>query len=1081
MSSKSTTTSSEYETESESESEEISSSPSNSSSSSSSSIIYIDEDVPEIEYYELVSMEELVKANPNFIAFSKEEIYNDIFNFVKNKFKTENFVKLFYEIINRNKPNINNFIIVTDADRGKFEEEDIAAFIANLKKNDKIADINLALKSKNKLWFPLNYSVEGKLTFEATQKTVIEMSEDNKYIIFKDDERNIPVLGLYLFSPVTILEDYLNDKITAHTHKPIKHETLSAVDYDDFDKLLNDYKIKLPLDKIDNNNYDYTSLNLLLQKYNYNLDNISQSDLNEIRTYLTNLNKSEGKYEKIVYKKPVIERVVINNPRYSFFNIMKEIGSLVDLTIKSVDTITQLLKTNSKTATKTIELSLFSIINNINDKNYNDIIKNLRELRININIDNIARTLTNFKDNNTKKKITQQLEELEIRFELLKYSFTDIYKLNFNCNDDEHEFSIGTDESKYEGNPTKMTNQLTSKEDKEPEEIEEEPEEVDIITDELKLNKYYTNSLYNTEPGFAELLKVVLPFVYRMRYLSGLPLNYDLLASYLFNKFRTFEPKATIIRKYIPTIDDEELQLYVKQQVKFLLLQETVAPKVLTAINEYFMNYMDVIYDIISYWSIKIQRAIVDNTLFLDYSKMSSICDDLWEEYGAPYNMTSKNGVLPYLLCIFDEVYNDLYKSETSDRLDPGVDYKKVIIDKINGTSEIETIRKIKNSKPKTNQGIKYYDTLYELLSKKDYKNDGFLRAYINALIYMPSIKFKKIHKYLQGCCLEKIDENFTADLYLQTDRNDLQKAKEKLKGERVFNMPRYKRFYIKKITPKEKSKKFQKISNPIKYELQSVPLNDWLTNLKDLKKNKTVFTKELLNGLLMSVVTTSENYKDLYLSYFNNKDLKQLFYNYNFNNYKQIGKAVSKILYKHLKDMDYVNIINNTIAELDKLNSIVDNSTDIINIRRIAIIRILSLPAVPENAKNKKLVPSIEMPNYQEIMKEIITTVINIMNNSHMLNLEEQIDFINKIREQNKFDILARMNKKSREEKDIEKELKKYGLQYKEDEDFNNEVNDNPIEAEIEGENEFSLDNEDAMDDDERMEYSNYGFIYAD
>jgi hypothetical protein len=109
------------------------------------------------------------------------------------------------------------------------------------------------------------------------------------------------------------------------------------------------------------------------------------------------------------------------------------------------------------------------------------------------------------------------------------------------------------------------------------------------------------------------------------------------------------------------------------------------------------------------------------------------------------------------------------------------------------------------------------------------------------------------------------------------------------------------------------------------------------------------------------------------------------------------------------------------------------------------------------------------------------ITTVINIMNNSHMLNLEEQIDFINKIREQNKFDILARMNKKSREEKDIEKELKKYGLQYKEDEDFNNEVNDNPIEAEIEGENEFSLDNEDAMDDDERMEYSNYGFIYAD
>ena len=1058
MSSKSTSTSNELQT-------------------SEDKIIYIDEDVPEIEYYELVSMEDLVKVNPHFIAFSKEEIYNEIFNFVKNKFKTENFIKLFYEIINRNKLNVNNFIIVTDADRGKFDEDDIAAFIANLKKNDKINDINLALKSKNKLWFPLNYNVEGKLTFETTQKTVIEMSEDNKYIIFKDDERNIPVLGVYLFSPVTILEDYLNDKIMSHLYKPIKHETLSSVGYDDFDKLLKDYKIKLPLDKIDNNNYDYTSLNLLLQKYNYNLDNISKTDLDELKTYLTNLNKLE-KPEKIVYKKPIIEKVVINNPRFTFFNIMKEIGTLIDLTIKSVDTITQILKTNTKTATKNIELSLFSIINNINDKNYNDIIKNLRELRINLNIDNITKTLTNFKDNDNKKKITQQLEELEIRFELLKYSFTDIYKLNFDCNDDEHEFSVGTDESKYEGNPTKITNQLTTKEDKEPEEIIEEPEEIDIINDEVKLNKYYNNGLYNTEPGFAELLKIVLPFVYKMHILSGLPLNYDLLTSYLFNKFRSFEPKTTIIKKYIPDISDDELQLYTKQQIKYLLLEGKVAPKVLNSITEYFVNYMNVIYDIIAYWIIKIQRAIVDNTLFLDYSKMYSTCDYLWEEYGAPYDMSAKNGVMPYLICIFDEVYDDLYKDETANKVELPEDYKKIIITKINNTSEIETIRKIKNSKPKVNPGIKYYDKLYDLLLKKDYKNDGFLTAYINALIYMPSIKFKKIHKYLQGCCLEKIDDNFTADLYLQTDRNDLQKAKEKLKGERVFNMPRYKRFYIKKAVPKEKPKKFQKLSNPIKYELNSVPLNDWLANLK---KYKTVFTKELINNLSMSVFNTSENYKELYISYFNNKDLKQLFHNYHFNNYNQIGTAVAKILYKHLKDMEYVTIIKNTITELNKLNAITDNMTDIINIRRIAIIRILSLPAIPENAKNKKLVPSIELSNYQEIMKEIITTVINIINNSHMLNLEEQIDFINKIREQNKFDILSRMNKKTREEKDIEKELKKYGLQYKDEEDFNTEVNANPIDAEIEGENEYALDIEDNSDEDERMEYSNYGFIYAD
>ena len=33
---------------------------------SSDEIIYVDEEIPEIEYYELVSMEELIKENPNF-------------------------------------------------------------------------------------------------------------------------------------------------------------------------------------------------------------------------------------------------------------------------------------------------------------------------------------------------------------------------------------------------------------------------------------------------------------------------------------------------------------------------------------------------------------------------------------------------------------------------------------------------------------------------------------------------------------------------------------------------------------------------------------------------------------------------------------------------------------------------------------------------------------------------------------------------------------------------------------------------------------------------------------------------------
>jgi hypothetical protein len=95
---------------------------------------------------------------------------------------------------------------------------------------------------------------------------------------------------------------------------------------------------------------------------------------------------------------------------------------------------------------------------------------------------------------------------------------------------------------------------------------------------------------------------------------------------------------------------------------------------------------------------------------------------------------------------------------------------------------------------------------------------------------------------------------------------------------------------------------------------------------------------------------------------------------------------------------------------------------------------------------------------------------------------MEEQIDYINKMREENKDKILTILNKKTREEKDILKELKKIGLEPNEEDDdipikINKEKTDENLD--IEGENEFNLEVEDAEND--YFEKDDYGFIYAD
>ncbi len=45
------------------------------------------EELADIEYYEIVSVEEILKLNPTFVAFTNEEIYNYLLNFLKSKEK----------------------------------------------------------------------------------------------------------------------------------------------------------------------------------------------------------------------------------------------------------------------------------------------------------------------------------------------------------------------------------------------------------------------------------------------------------------------------------------------------------------------------------------------------------------------------------------------------------------------------------------------------------------------------------------------------------------------------------------------------------------------------------------------------------------------------------------------------------------------------------------------------------------------------------------------------------------------------------------------------------------------------------
>jgi fructose-1,6-bisphosphatase/sedoheptulose 1,7-bisphosphatase-like protein len=96
------------------------------------------------------------------------------------------------------------------------------------------------------------------------------------------------------------------------------------------------------------------------------------------------------------------------------------------------------------------------------------------------------------------------------------------------------------------------------------------------------------------------------------------------------------------------------------------------------------------------------------------------------------------------------------------------------------------------------------------------------------------------------------------------------------------------------------------------------------------------------------------------------------------------------------------------------------------------------------------------------------------------MPTLEDQINYINKIREENKDKILSNLNKKTREEREIINEMKKIGLKIDDvaDDDIKDVVQNKPDDN---AEGDFDVmqdDEEDKIEED--LDNSNYGFLYG-
>ncbi len=1114
---------------------------------------YIVEELPEIEYYEILTYDEIIIENPTFIALTKKEIFDELYDIFKNANKTNKYVDLFYNILDNSDFNTTNYTLVCECEKKTLNNnenanENLINFINTFKKINKYRDLNLAKKEKDKLFFSIIYDdTSNYVRFKPFYKTSIKFNitspENNDisddYTLLHHDDTNVPVKEIYYTVPKAINNDYLSDKVLSYLKKKLSLNKIETTS-DNINIELNKStpSINTIIDNLDSNelkefeNLDYENISILLEKFNYYLDKINLNDFNILNDYIKSV--IDTNVVKYNLKSVRIKPHTIINHKITFYNNIFNIFKLLNLSEddkNAHDAIISKLEEEKNGIDNPDILydNIYDIIYAISNNNIdlNTVITNIRNIVTIQNINNLITTIKNFNSNDMerieelynieKEKYQKLINSNKNLYSIKSFKFMNLFK---EINEIKTENNI---DNYYINNDIVFDNNYLV--DADNKDDIDEIENIDINYNVYNSNyydKYINNYSYINANGFKELLKIILPIIGKLEEHSKLTFDFNNLCNKLYASYGGLSTKSFILKESISNIDDtisdtiieniakinfniitDEIFETIKKQISFFTNSniDTLTNTIIDINNKYIDTLKDFLLNAISICILEIQTNIIDGTHIHNYNNNYI---HLWADNGFPINKNKKVGVTIYLVDIFinlineDEynIYNFTYKIIDTITNIIETKYKDILADLYN-KSITNTSLNINRNKGKNYQ-IGLVENLNEFKKQKTLAiKDKVLHNYVNSLIYMPGINYNRIHKYLLGCCLQKIDKDFAPDNDLKGKRNDLLTAKKYFSKNR-YNNKDIEYTYLPIFDNNDDtfvddtdSIDFKKIKYEVNYDDDNYTYDNWFNSMQNkyniiiennyinIHKNGSEEFLNIIKNYLFYLTKTINNNKSLILNNFIN--------NLKYINYKQLLynsiTITNNYLYNNPDDdviktsLDY---IKNIITEFKILNNIHEsgNKTNIIRAKAYLIVKAICSPFNPDNIINNNMqlyIPSENNTLYINLLKEMHNSTNKIILSSKIPTFQENQNFINKMREEYKNKKLELYDKQTDEQRKVLNELSKIGIDVNTLDFDDTEINQ---ENEYNGENDFLMKGEDDNDFD-NLDNENYEHVY--
>lgn len=1034
-------------------------------------IVYLDEDLPEIEIHELVSTQEKYEYSKEqkkgINVHSTSDLLLQLTMLLQSKMRAKGFLKLHQEILQEDLAFLNFSLPEVHLQRVDAGDED--AFYEALDEANKIDNYYTRTQEVHKtfLGFETTAEEEPRLHVDTPTQILLHSEPNTQSVLLPQDQLHPTIhtyrkrIGIPSTSPV-FKSLTLVDQLSEYTQFS-ELETPIILELQDLYSLWKEFTRH-------GKTLDYTSLQMLQET----LLQLKKKD-KEIYTFL----KSTASYRP----NPIALEEIGGQ---AFYSIQRQI-------FLSIRPILELLKTNLLQLYQSFLEALSTNVTALQDTApiyAYDLVQQLLEGRTSIQDTINQLQLRMLKEQ--QKTIQQWLSivnswdvatlEDKVEQNYSKYLQTstsvkdEAYIPWSSINEHIKEVSKGeiiskTVEETYL--PTLAETELLLEKD-DPTEITlpifEEPVEA-VIPDTLS-------------EGQKELFAITYKLLYSLHKASGLPLDLHKLTQQIPNQFR--KTKLTIIQEQLPELT-AELQIIASKLDEQQITEVIDIPSIRVTLHKIHKQFVTDLESQLSYllawWICDLQKHVLNRTLNFEIWKGSSNCIPVWSPYGLPMEpVKKKEGMIPYLQCVIADLvqfegttWSTYFSSgiDLFDKLQPLFDTFFVAT-----VEELQTQFKsfdkelpIKNLK---NKGLTIKEDLEAIVKKRE--KTKYLQEYMKFLNNLPSVLIQSsiAKRIYSGCCLQLLSDKYASDYDWSAYAKDAYKLKKLFATQKLEKEPLL-AHYGKAVPLSEQTSTL--ISNAgylTPPEIEKWVLDNWVASLETYMP----FTE--FSQLKQSVVPFIEKNLSIYSRAIKNT-FKPFILETNLQTlmefYRKIIQVQHKIIETDYKDLELeYTFLKKEFTLQEKLYTLLLSSTDYYTdvnelfrkrIVQYFISRQLCFPAKPEFAKNNSLVliesdlESSVLDGFLQATYDEIVVWVKEKQFNQTTNFQE---YIAKMREQennSKLQIIDRMNP---EERKLYIEAKKLGIA--ELQDYLGQFQENKKEVEQEGEEFVDYgENNDEMD----------------